>query len=462
MDLPVPQGVCWIGGAHPFDLHEAYLCFRSPADWTLAALPNRAELFITADSRYKLWINGRFISRGPARSYPQAQKVDQIDVTDYLQPDFNLLAVQVYSPGYSHFAYVHRGMAGLLAWLVCDGQVTLGTTAVWQTKRDPSYNDQVRRVSIYGSGVEERDLRLAEAWMQPGYAADGWAPARVIATPGGGPWTGLRRRSLPLLQEEDVALNLVEMRYGRHHNHPDPHLALSAGWRDAQPVQPPVLADGWYRTNPAAGETVYWLFDLGRDYTCQGWVSVQGAQGGEQIWISYAEKIRDGALVLSDPETYCRVRLTDSFILRPGDQTVQGFSWRGGRYLLFGLAAAAPIRLRFHAGISQYPLQITRPLATGDPELDAINRLCEATIHACLQDGFVDSVWRESSQWLGDALTQSLTLWAMSDDTRPMRAVLEMAAQGGEADGILPSVLPGEVFAYTIPRYNFMWVELLQ
>lgn len=462
MDLPVPHGVTWIGGAHPFDLQETYLRFRSPADWALAALPRRADLFITADSRYKLWINGRFLTRGPARSYPQAQKVDQIDVTAYLQTGFNLIAVQVYSPGYSHFAYVHRGMAGLLAWLVCDGRVVLGTTAVWQTKRDPSYNDRVRRVSIYGSGVEVRDLRLAEDWMQPDYAADAWPQARVIAPPGSGPWTGLRPRDLPLLREENIALTLVEVRHGRCPNQPDPHLALSAGWRDAQPVQFSASADNWYQPDMAAGEAVYWLFDLGRDYHCQGQVSVQGAQGGEQIWISYAEKIRDDALVLSDPDTYCRMRLTDRFTLRPGDQTVQGFSMRGGRYLLFGLAATAPVRLRFYARVSQYPLPITRPLAIGDPELDAINRLCETTSHACLQDGLVDSVWRESSQWLGDALPQSLTLWAMSDDTRPMRAVLEMAAQGAEADGILPAVLPGEVYAYTIPRYNFMWVELLQ
>ncbi len=36
-----------------------------------------------------------------------------------------------------------------------------------------------------------------------------------------------------------------------------------------------------------------------------------------------------------------------------------------------------------------------------------------------------------------------------------------MAAEGAAADGILPSVLPGEVPAYVITDYNFSWVELL-
>ncbi len=91
----------------------------------------------------------------------------------------------------------------------------------------------------------------------------------------------------------------------------------------------------------------------------------------------------------------------------------------------------------------------------------ASSALCENTFRACLQDGFVDSTWRESSQWLGDALPQALILAAMSDDLRPLRQVLTMAADGAYPDGVLPSVLPGEVHAYAIVDYNFMWVELL-
>jgi len=111
-----PAGAAWIGSDHPFDLHEAYLCFRQT--WQLAGRPQAAELLITADSRYKLWINGRFVARGPARSWPQAQAVDRLDVTEYVQAGANLIAVQVYQPGYSTFAYVQRGSAGLLAGLI--------------------------------------------------------------------------------------------------------------------------------------------------------------------------------------------------------------------------------------------------------------------------------------------------------------------------------------------------------
>ena len=60
--LNFPPNACWIGSAHPFDLHEVYLDFRSP-EFALAEAPRLAELLITADSRYRLWINGRFVAR---------------------------------------------------------------------------------------------------------------------------------------------------------------------------------------------------------------------------------------------------------------------------------------------------------------------------------------------------------------------------------------------------------------
>lgn len=456
----------WIGSAHPFDLHEVYLCFRSPANWQLEQQPRQAELLITADSRYKMWVNGRFVARGPARSYPEFQAVDRLNLTPYLQAGANTIAVQAYQPGYSHFAYVHRGAAGLLAQLTCNGQAALATGAAWRVRRDPSFAGQPPRVSIYGSGVEEQNLHLADNWVDPDYDDSGWAAARVVAPIGGYPWASLRLRTLPLLVEKAIPLTLLETRRGSTPTAPQPdaHLALRHGWFSATPQPSQADEAGWFSITLDTGESAYWLFDLGRDYTCQGWAEIEGATGQEQLSISYAEKIRGGELVVPDPQTYCRVRLTDHFRLRSGSQQAQTFALRGGRYLLFHLTGLTgpTFRLRPQARISEYPVEISHPLSTTDPRLSKIITLCENTFSACLQDGFVDCTWRESSQWLGDALPQSLIMASMTTDTRPLRQVIEMAAQGAYPDGVLPGVLPGEVHAYTVVDYNFMWVELLR
>ncbi|MCP4933188.1 MAG: hypothetical protein GY927_03065, partial [bacterium] len=115
----------------------------------------------------------------------------------------------------------------------------------------------------------------------------------------------------------------------------------------------------------------------------------------------------------------------------------------------------------FHARVVEYPLSVERELTTTDPLLNQIITLCEETLRACMLDGFVDNPWRESAQWIGDALPNSLTMATMSDDTRPARRVLELAAQGAYPDGVLPSVLPSEAHAYAVVDFNFQWVELL-
>jgi hypothetical protein len=87
--------------------------------------------------------------------------------------------------------------------------------------------------------------------------------------------------------------------------------------------------------------------------------------------------------------------------------------------------------------------------------------MCRRTVLACLQDGFVDSIWRESSQWLGDVVAEAFALQGISSDARPLRFAIDMAAEGVAPDGILPSVLPGDVPAYVVTDYNFSWIELL-
>lgn len=468
----------WIGSPHPFDLHETYVWFRHR--WDHAG--GRASLSVTADSRYRLWLNGEPIGRGPARSWPQHHTLDVYDLSGLLRHGANTLAVQVYQPGYSHFAYVHRGALGLLAWLDVDGVRVWGTDPDWRAQRDPSFKADVARVSIYGSGVEIRDLRLSPGCERPEFDDSNWPPARIVAEVGAPPWDRPTPRRLPLLAEHVIALTPVAARRAVTPDRSGPD-ASGPDMSDPDASGPDVsgqhqrLRDAWLTGVPIelssrveinSGQSEAWCVDLGHSQVGQGVLHVAGAAGGERVLIGYAEKLRDGALVFSDPATYCRVQLTDAFTLRPGEQTLETFSLRGGRYIVFAVEGPARLGLRFSARLSRYPLA-WRPeteawLAdpAGDVELQAIGRMCATTLTACLADGFIDCPWREGAQWVGDALAQAYGLWALSPDLRPLEQVIAQAAQGAYADGVLATVLPSEAHAYAVLDYNFTWVELLE
>ena len=51
----------------------------------LTRLPDKADLFVFADARYILWVNGQYVERGPARFQPNGPEYDTIDLASHLQ-----------------------------------------------------------------------------------------------------------------------------------------------------------------------------------------------------------------------------------------------------------------------------------------------------------------------------------------------------------------------------------------
>lgn len=72
-----------------------------------------AQIKITAETRYELYINERFIGKGPARSWDFEYSYDTYDLTSYLKKGKNLLSILVHHFGISTFQSI-EGSAGLL------------------------------------------------------------------------------------------------------------------------------------------------------------------------------------------------------------------------------------------------------------------------------------------------------------------------------------------------------------
>jgi len=90
----------WIGGSEGGNARpSADVSYAFRRSFALDQKPLTASIRITADARYILWVNGDFVSRGPARGFPWAQPYDEVDLAPFLRAGTNWIAAEVYQFG---------------------------------------------------------------------------------------------------------------------------------------------------------------------------------------------------------------------------------------------------------------------------------------------------------------------------------------------------------------------------
>ena len=95
----------------PVDVYGVYH-FRKTFE--LDALPEQFHIHVSADNRYKLYINGRLISLGPARGNVFNWNFETVDLSPYLKRGKNILAAVVWNYG-NNFSHTSDRLFHLLS-----------------------------------------------------------------------------------------------------------------------------------------------------------------------------------------------------------------------------------------------------------------------------------------------------------------------------------------------------------
>ena len=74
-------------------------------------------LYISADSNYTAYLNGKIVAFGQYADFPYDKVYDVIDITEYCQEGDNCLAIRVWYYGLETSQVYYRGNAGLVAYL---------------------------------------------------------------------------------------------------------------------------------------------------------------------------------------------------------------------------------------------------------------------------------------------------------------------------------------------------------
>ncbi|MBQ9346253.1 MAG: hypothetical protein IJT94_02785 [Oscillibacter sp.] len=160
------------------------VCFRRTVDFSRK--PAEVRLRISADTRYKLYINGVFVQDGPARGDRGVWYADETDAAAYLRQGENVFAVEVLrypmegtAGNHGMFRTEHPGL-----YVDCAALYEDGSREEW----DNLWLCHVNR-SVRFRPEEERFAPLvihehaawdpaAFRWKEPGFDDSGWTAAR--------------------------------------------------------------------------------------------------------------------------------------------------------------------------------------------------------------------------------------------------------------------------------------------
>lgn len=473
----------WIWTDASDRVENSFLYFRH--EFTLAEGAGQgARLFITAESLYRVYLNGTFLGEGPPPAAPFFHYYDERDVTPHLAAGVNCLAVIVHFTGQQPDT---RG--GLLAELVDgEGRPIAGSGPDWRVARAAAWRSDTfpSALNRYDPYQEFFDARAVPAgWDRAGFDDSAWQRPVILRgrhsdrPPAVSPWSYLLPRDIPFMAERAVTAARIEtveesVDLANRFRPEDLSIVLSAPGRPlrytrvegaenlcretgATTVQNSTqhldrIFDGVY--DPCI------VLDFGRVITAYLQLDLDGVAGGS-VDIGYAERLIDGHF-----NNAVEGQFANRYTMTDGRQRWRSFSWRGFRY----------VKLRFHncfapvavhavqAIVTTYPFEEAGAFHCSDERLNAIFDLCRYTLPLCARESISDTPWREQTQWLGDVAAVTLGgIYACFGDTRLPAKFLRQSAATQLPTGLLNKYTDGVDWRWTanLPDFSLWWVMAL-
>ena len=457
---------------------NAYYYFRRCFE--LSEVPAAATIYVTGDTRYLLFINGKRVGRGAPQSKPFYHYYDDYRVEDLLQAGENCIAIIGY-----HLGTLMETRGGVLAELVDgDGQTLAATDESWQVAPAPAW--QREAFCLHGNRMtpfqELFDARqVPEGWDRCDFDASTWLPATVFDIPpahGTCPFARLVPRDIPHMRETPVlpkSINRVEESmdisnridgYSNmaaslsvvggplKHTRVENVESICSGETDVVVQGSTDHIDATYCN---AIYTPAIVIDFGRVVTGFTEIEIE-ASAGASMEFAYVERLMDGYVNVS-----LECSFADRYTAKDGRQTWRSFSWRAFRYVKIRFRGCdAPLRVLSARAIeTTYPYEDKGGFESSDKTLNDVFEISRETIRLCSNECLMDTPYREQAQWLGDvALVTLPAIYACFGDTLLPEKFLRQAAGNQLPTGMLTNVSNSisHTWTHAIPDYSLWWI----
>ncbi len=448
----------WI--SHPTAPRDAFGVFHFRRSFDLKDKPATFVINVSADNRYRLFVNSAPVSSGPARSDLAHWRFETVDIVPHLRAGKNVIAAVVWNYAeHRPVAQVSHQTAFLLQGN-SEGEAVVNTGPSWKVVQNRAYTpipvDRAALGHVYivvGPG-EQMDANLYPwGWAAPDFSDRSWLPALPLG------------RAVP--------------KWGHHH---DIHRAWKLVPRTIPPLEETLQrlarvarADGIELDEAFLGgagdlviprrSKVTLLLDQGRLTTAYPEMIITGGKGGS-IKITYAEALVDAEGRKGNRNEIAGKTIrgyTDRFIPDGGDRrTLRTLWFRTYRYLQLEIETdRQALTIHDLYGIfTAYPFKEQAAFASSDPSLKAIWDVGWWTARLCAGETYFDCPYYEQLQYAGDTRIQALISLHVSGDDRLMRKAIQAFNDSRIPEGLTESRYPTMEPQY-IPPYSLFWIAMV-
>jgi alpha-L-rhamnosidase len=449
---------------HPDIARDQYGVFHFRRVVTLESEPEEFIVHVSADNRYRLFVNGQQVASGPQRSDLMHWRYETLDLAPHLRAGRNVLAALVWNWGserpVAQFSY-HTGFL-----LQGDGEreSIVNTNHEWRVLHDSGYepipigSGDVGGYYAAPPGESVTASLYPWGWERPDYDDGGWHNAATITGWNaeitrlrGSHQTGeawgwhLVPRSIPLMEESVVRYASVRRASG---------VAADDGFLQG-------VGDLTIPPNTTASL----LLDQSHLTNAYAVLQVSGG-AGSKIQLTYAESLKDaegrkGNRNEIEGKNIAGVR--DIFFPDGGaERQFQTLWFRTYRYVQLDVETTEdPLHIHdLHWVFTAYPFEMRARFESDIPWLSDMWQTNWRGLRLCAFETYFDTPYYEQLQYVGDTRIQALISLYMSDDDRLVRQAISHFDLSRIPEGITASRYPSELGQY-IPTFSLIWIAMV-
>lgn len=440
----------------PGEADHTYGVYHFRKKLNLETVPERYIVHVTADNRYKLYVNGNEVSEGPEKGDVNNWNFETVDLGPYLEKGENVLSAVVWNYGVYRPVSINSLRTGFLLQGNTEKEEAVNTNRTWRCMKDSSYSAYETPVFGYyaaGPGESVEGKKYPWGWKEKNYDDRNWKEGKELmegnmkSGPGNyGGWL-LIPRSLPSMERKEETPMKLRMCEGIS--------GIEKGYTKEGIIEIP------------SNREIHIVLDQG--YLTTGYLKMcyEGGEGSE-IKIGYAESYYD--------DTYSgnkgnRNEIKGKIFYGYSDRIEVGGEkegeweplwWRTWRYLDIRIKTGGEsLKIKSIKGIyTAYPFHLASSFHAKDSsDLEKMLTIGWRTARLCAHESYMDCPYYEQLQYFGDTRIQTMVTMYNTQDSLMVQQALEQGRRSMVADGLTRSCYPGSS-DQVIPSYSLMWIGM--